>query len=99
MIKKYKLFVESLESDISKICKKYGITNWSINKDGLIDVDDDVDLRNRELTKLPLKFGRVTGYFYCFNNRLTSLEGGPSSVGGYFDCSHNQLTSLEGGPS
>jgi hypothetical protein len=37
--------------------------------------------------------------FYCYNNKLTSLEGCPSSVGGYFSCHHNQLTSLEGAPS
>jgi hypothetical protein len=32
------------ESEVAKICKQYGITNWSINKDGLVDVDDNVNL-------------------------------------------------------
>ena len=36
------------------------------------------------------------GYFNCFNNQLTSLEGAPSSVDGNFNCSNNQLTSLTG---
>jgi len=36
------------------------------------------------------------GNFICHSNRLTSLEGAPSSVGGAFYCSDNQLTSLEG---
>jgi hypothetical protein len=88
---------ESLE-DIDSICKKYGIKNYTI-KDGLVHVDGDVDLSRRGLTKLPLKFGEVTGYFLCSYNQLTSLEGAPTRVGGYFDCYGNQLTSLEGAPT
>jgi hypothetical protein len=87
---------ESLE-DIDSICKKYGIKNYTI-KDGLVHVDGDVYLSRRGLTNLPLKFGEVTGYFYCVGNQLTSLEGAPVRVGGYFDCSENQLTNLEGAP-
>jgi hypothetical protein len=40
----------------------------------------------------------VNGYFYCYNNNLTSLEGSPQEVSGWFDCSNNKLTSLEGSP-
>jgi hypothetical protein len=86
------------DSEVAEICKKYGIKNWSI-KDGLVDVDGDVDLYNKKLTKLPLKFGVVSGYFDCADNQLTTLEGSPSWVGGYFDCADNQLTTLEGSPS
>ena len=40
------------------------------------------------------------GDFNCYNNKLTTLEGAPSSVGGDFSCSfNNNLTSLEGAPS
>ena len=39
------------------------------------------------------------GNFGCSYNKLTSLEGAPSSVGGNFGCSYNKLTSLEGAPS
>ena len=39
------------------------------------------------------------GNFYCYNNKLTSLEGAPSHVDGYFNCSVNKLTSLAGAPS
>ena len=85
------------ESEVAKICKKYSIENWSI-VDGLVNVDGNVDLLNKGLTELPLKFGTVTGYFNCSGNKLTSLEGCPIRVGGYFDCSWNNLTSLEGCP-
>ncbi len=83
---------------ISLICKKYGIENYTINPDGSIDVNGDVDLSGFGLTQLPLRFNRVTGYFNCSYNNLTSLKGCPRWVGGYFSCSHNQLTSLEFSP-
>jgi hypothetical protein len=86
------------ESEISKICEMYDIENYTINKDGLIDVYGDVHLHNKELTKLPLKFGDVTGNFNCRINQLISLEGAPKSVGGGFYCDSNKLTSLEFGP-
>ena len=92
-LKKY----ESLES-IESICKRYNIKNYTINSDGSIDVDDDVYLSNKSLTKLPLKFNRVSGIFDCSNNKLTTLEGSPREVGGWFNCSYNSLTTLEGSP-
>jgi hypothetical protein len=85
------------EIEVAKICKKYNIRNWTLNTDGTVDVDANVYLCN-ELSKLPLKFGRVTGNFYCHNNNLTSLEGCPTEIGGDFWCYNNQLTSLEGCP-
>ncbi len=51
------------------------------------------------MTKIPLKFRKVSGNFYCHNNKLTSLEGAPTSVGGHFYCYNNKLTSLEGSPT
>lgn len=50
------------------------------------------------LDKIPFKFGKVSGGFYCNNNNLESLEGCPYYVGGKFDCYHNKLTSLVGSP-
>ena len=68
------------------------------NADGSIDVIGPVYLSNPNLKKLPLKFNKVSGYFECSYNQLTSLEGAPKEVGGDFWCSHNQLTSLDGSP-
>jgi hypothetical protein len=96
-MKYLKKFNESLE-DIDSICKKYGIQNYTINGDGTVDVDGNVDIFKRNLSKLPLKFGRVTGNFYCHSNKLTTLEGCPKEVGGSFHCSDNKLTTLEGCP-
>ena len=93
----YTKFNESVE-DIHAICRKYRIKNYTINSDGSIDVDGDVTLYNKGLSKLPVKFNRVSGYFYCNNNKLTSLEGCPKWVGHYLSCSYNQLTTLKGAP-
>ena len=91
-MKHIKLF-ESFE-DVESICKKYGITNYTINTDESIDVDGNVNLYEKGLTKLPLKFGNVTGNFNCSYNQLTSLKGGPIKVGGEFYCSNNKLPKL-----
>ena len=95
---RYQNFIKESKEDIHSICKKYNIQNYTINQDGYIDVDGNVYLSGKGLTELPLKFGKVGGYFACSNNQLTSLEGSPREVGGRFDCCDNQLTSLEGSP-
>jgi hypothetical protein len=86
------------EEDIHRICEEYNIKNYIINDDLSIDVDGDVYLWNKGLTKLPLKFNKVNGHFNCSYNRLTSLEGAPKEVNRNFNCNNNQLTSLEGAP-
>jgi hypothetical protein len=83
---------------IEEICEKYGIKNYTINDDGSIDVNQKVSLSYYGLTELPLKFGVVTGTFYCSDNKLTSLKGSPKWVGGDFRCDENLLTSLEFAP-
>jgi hypothetical protein len=73
-------------ADIKSICQKYNIKNWTINEDGSVDVDGVVNLSGKGLTQLPLKFGKVSGGFYCSDNLLTSLEGAPIEVDGDFYC-------------
>ena len=83
---------------ISLICEQYNIINYTVNPDGSIDVDGDVDLSFNDLIELPLRFNKVTGNFNCVVNNLTSLKGSPKWVGGYFSCSYNRLPSLEFSP-
>ncbi|MCK9476329.1 MAG: hypothetical protein M0R46_10435 [Candidatus Muirbacterium halophilum] len=96
-MKYIKTFNENINSSDS-ICEKYNIKNYIINEDGSIDVDGKVDLYNKKLKVLPLKFRKVSGDFHCGCNQLTSLEGAPKSVGGEFRCRNNKLTSLVGSP-
>jgi hypothetical protein len=98
-MKYLKLFENFVQSEIDDICKQYGITNYTINSDGSIDVDGNINLNYKSLYKLPLKFNRVSGWFDCTGNHLTSLEGCPKYVGSGFSCSTNKLTNLEGCPN
>ena len=67
--------------------------------DGVYNVKGNVLLKsNKKVEKLPVKFGKVTGYFYCSYNKLRSLEGSPKWVGDYFSCDNNNLTSFKGAP-
>ena len=86
------------KEEIDSICKKYNITNYTINPDMSIDVDGYVDLYFKGLSKLPLKFNKVGGHFYCQGNKLNNLDGAPNTVGFSFYCNYNQLTTLEGAP-
>lgn len=63
-----------------------------------VNVKGDVTLILLGLAKLPIKFNKVGGDFWCSNNNLTSLEGCPKTVGGGFYCGGNKLTSLKGCP-
>jgi hypothetical protein len=85
-------------NSIHDICKKYNIKNYTINDDGTIDVDGDVDLSGYDLSEIPLTFNKVSGYFYCSYNKLTTLKGSPKWIGSSFSCDRNQLTSLEFSP-
>jgi hypothetical protein len=68
------------------------------NSDGTWSCKGSITLHGKNLTKLPVKFKEVSGYFDCSHNKLTTLEGAPEHVGVRFECSHNKLTTLEGAP-
>ena len=97
-IKSINEFFGLFKSKIKTDLRNYGIKNYTINNDGTIDVDDNVGLYHKGLSNIPFKFGRVTGYFDCSRNELTSLEGCPKEVVGYFTCDYNKLKDLIGGP-
>ncbi len=86
--------------EIHKICKKYGIENYSINPDLSIDVNGDVVLAEllNGLFSLPLTFNKVNGSFFCYNNDLITLKGSPKWVGGSFIFYNNRLKSLKYSP-
>ena len=77
-----------------------GNGTWSVNpKTGLVDIKGLFQSTHEQLTDFKgVRFGKVSGGFFCDYNQLTSLEGAPQEVGGDFYCHHNRLTSLEGGP-
>jgi hypothetical protein len=103
-IKPYKIFESaspnfpSTKEGVIEVCEKYEIENYIINDDLSIDVDGAVDLYNKKLEYLPLKFNYVDGNFNCARNKLKTLEGSPKTISGYFYCYFNELKSLEGCP-
>jgi hypothetical protein len=84
--------------NIDYICEKYDIIDYTINSDRSIDVDNIINLFNRNLRKLPLKFNKVNGDFNCHWNMLITLEGSPIEINGGFYCNKNKLTSFEYAP-
>jgi hypothetical protein len=68
-----------------EFCQKY-LENYRINSDGTIDVDGNVFLYQKldNMEKLPIKFGKVSGYFNIRNNKLTTLEYCPNYIGDTF---------------
>jgi hypothetical protein len=87
-----KKFNES-EMSIEDWCENLSISFYTINDD-TVDVNWDVILCHRELSKIPIQFGIVKGNFDCGYNKLRTLEGAPKIVNKYFNCAGNLLTSL-----
>lgn len=63
-------------------------------------IEGDVNISNLAIKEFPefLKDSIILGSFYCTNNLLRSLKGGPKEVHGNFDCGYNKLINLEGCP-
>ena len=91
---------QSNNANIEAWCEEVGIKNYTINSQGEIGVNGDVDLNYKDFKELPYKFGRVKGYFNLGNcKNLTSLKNCPDYVINLFDCIFcKQLDSLEGCP-
>ena len=58
--------------------------DYRINKDGTIDVLEDINLVGAHIENFPyfIRFNRIYGSFYVANNIFTSLDGFPKEVDG-----------------
>lgn len=74
---------------------KFGISNFDISEDNLVNCNGDVDLSHKEITSIPVKFNIVKGNFSCSFTPLTSLAGCPTHVYRSFSCTRTKITSLE----
>lgn len=86
-------------SYIREWLEEVGISDYTINDDLSVDAID-VTLNNKNLEEFPdfIQFKVIKYGFFCGNNRLKSLRGGPSFVGRDFFCQGNLLESLEFSP-
>ena len=85
----------TIHNQIEDWLDEYGITNYTIHEDLVIDVHEKVYLLSKRLASLPFQFGIIQGDFNCTWNQLTSLKHCPKEVHGDFFCYKNKLTSLE----
>ena len=101
-LKTYQLFESKtgLTPEQKKFLNKHTNGTWTYNPaTGLVDGEGDFGCSPIGLEDfVGVKFGKVSGDFYCDRNYLTSLEGAPQEVGGVFNCRSNELTSLAGAP-
>ena len=100
-LRDYKLFEsrDGLTDEQRKFLDKYTDGTWSVNSEGLVDVEGSFWCRSQGLEDfLGIRFGKVSGNFYCSANQLRTLEGSPREVGDRFWCGGNQLRTLEGSP-
>ncbi len=84
---------------IERFVTKLGVKQFTVNGDLSVDVDGDVSVTTEAYTRIPCKFGKVSGNFVWAGGKLRSLENAPDEVGGEFDVHANQITSLQGFPS
>jgi hypothetical protein len=82
------------KNEIIEILESLKITNYIINNDLIVDVNGNVNLFDRQLTEIPVKFGIVNGAFICDYNNLKSLKNAPM-ISNDFYCVNCGLTSLE----
>jgi hypothetical protein len=87
-----------LERTIVDWCTHLEIRNYTINGDGIVDVNGLVTICAKVIGKIPIQFG-ITERFNCSECELKTLEGAPNKVvkNGFY-CSYNLLQSLEYGP-
>jgi hypothetical protein len=99
-LRDYKLFEsrDGLTDEQRKFLDNFTIGTWSVNSEGLVDVEGGFYCSEGLEDFLGIRFGKVSGDFYCDNNQLRTLEGSPREVGGNFGCYDNQLRTLEGSP-
>jgi hypothetical protein len=100
-LRDYKLFEsrDGLTDEQSKFLDNYTYGSWSVNREGLVDVRGSFYCYSQGLEDfLGIRFGKVSGDFWCFDNQLRTLEGSPREVGEGFLCHGNQLRTLEGSP-
>ena len=102
-IKPYQVFEASapaLTAEQIEWLDKCAAGRWKLNRQtGLVDINGGFNCSGQNLQDFKgVRFGKVSGDFYCHSNQLTSLVGAPQTVGRDFYCYENQLTSLVGAP-
>lgn len=87
------------QQEIEKWLDKYNIKNYTIQPDGVVDVNGDIDLNGFTEESILVQFGTVTGSFDLGQaTAITSFKGAPRIVGEHCYCDTSTMSSLEGIP-
>jgi hypothetical protein len=82
--------------ELKYICSINRIDNYTINKDGSINVYEDVYLNHNVFNGvIPIKFNEVHGTFRCCNRDLITLMRSPKMIKGNLVCSGNNIKDLK----
>ena len=84
------------QREITAWLVRMNIKNYSIQPNGIVDVNGDVNLYNKKLTSIPVQFGSVGEDFDCSYNNLTSFHNIHKiikSIGEEFLCDDHKIKS------
>lgn len=91
-----------MNNQIESLMKELDINKYTVDKDGFVNVDEDVILKKsitiKKARKIPIKFGVINGNFDCSFCLLITLEGVAHTINGDFNCSYNNLKNLSHSP-
>lgn len=88
-----------IETYLSKwVTPAWDSDGWTIEKDGSVDIQGSLIIREYSGSTLPFKIKNVDGNLIIISDTLTSLEGCPKKVSGSFDITSNSLKNLKGSP-
>ena len=81
------------KEDIEAWLNEYHVQNYELIEDKkygyVVNVNGNVDLKNRKLRSIKIKFNEVNGFFDCSENQLKLLKGCPEIVNRGFSCNNN----------
>lgn len=80
--------------NIEEVLNKYNIKNYTINKDGSVNLTSDVSFFNKDIDKIPFNIKSSTGIIDFSYNNLTSLEGCPEVAHSIF-FSRNKIKEID----
>lgn len=83
---------------LKKICKKYLIDEYVINKDGSIDVNTDLFLSNKNISNFKIKFNKIDGSLFISNNFFKNFKNFPNIINGDLYMNNNMFENLNGIP-
>ena len=88
-----KILIE--EQYLNKWSEKYNFEaiDYTWNEDGSVDVNGSLTISDN-MSELPFKLGKLTGYFYADYIGLKTLKNCPTTVGEFFSVEGNCLDSL-----